>query len=92
MLNKIEFCVCILYVIRQKLFLSPPDEESKMGYEENCAAKPFSVTPWSLLRAVVRSLRALHQRRKTRLILLHLSDAQLKDIGLTRSDIESGKC
>lgn len=62
-----------------------------MGYEENCAAKPFSVTPWSLLRAIVRSLRALHQRRKTRLVLLHLSDAQLKDIGLTRSDIENGK-
>ncbi|WP_311790980.1 MULTISPECIES: DUF1127 domain-containing protein [Pantoea] len=59
-----------------------------MGYEENCAAKPFSVTPWSLVRAIVCSLRALHQQRKTRLILLQLSDAQLKDIGLTRGDIE----
>ena len=60
-----------------------------MGYEENCAAKPFSVTPWSLLRTIARSLKDLHQRRRTRLILLQLSDAQLKDIGLTRGDIEN---
>ena len=62
-----------------------------MGYEENCAAKPFSVTPRYMLRAMVKSIRAIHQRRKTRLILSHLSDAQLKDIGLTRSDIESDR-
>jgi len=89
MLNKVEFCVCILSAIRQKLLLSSPDEEIKMGYEENCAAKPFSVTPWHLLRAIAQGIKAIHQRRKTRQILLHLRDAQLKDIALTRGDIES---
>ncbi len=59
-----------------------------MGYEENCAAKPFSITPWHLLSAIAQGIKAIHQRRKTRRILLHLNDAQLKDIGLTRSDIE----
>ncbi|WP_239953162.1 DUF1127 domain-containing protein [Pantoea sp. Z09] len=60
-----------------------------MGYEENCAAKPFAVTPWHLLRALAHGIKAIHQRRKTRQILSHLNDAQLKDIGLTRSDIEN---
>lgn len=59
-----------------------------MGYEENAAAKPFSVTPWRLARAMVQRVRKMQQRRKTRLILSHLNDAQLKDIGLTRADIE----
>ncbi|MEZ3501793.1 DUF1127 domain-containing protein [Pantoea sp. KPR_PJ] len=59
-----------------------------MGYEENRAAKPFSVTPWHLVRALLRYFRKLQQRRQTRQILSHLNDLQLKDIGLTRSDVE----
>lgn len=59
-----------------------------MGYEENCAAKPFSVTPWQLLRAAGKGFRQFLERRRTRLMLSRLSDDQLKDIGLSRSDIE----
>ncbi|RPD93269.1 DUF1127 domain-containing protein [Candidatus Pantoea deserta] len=59
-----------------------------MGYEENRAAKPFAVTPWSLIRDLVRYLRQIKRQRQTRRILSHLNDAQLKDIGLTRGDIE----
>lgn len=66
-------------------------EGRKMGYEENRAAKPFSAAPWQLVRAALRHLRKMQQRRQTRLILSHLNDAQLKDIGLTRGDIENVK-
>ncbi|MBA2814244.1 DUF1127 domain-containing protein [Candidatus Pantoea persica] len=45
-----------------------------MGYEEKCAAKPFSVTPWQLLRAAGKGFRRLLERHRTPLMLSRLSD------------------
>ncbi|GME48014.1 MULTISPECIES: DUF1127 domain-containing protein [unclassified Pantoea] len=57
-----------------------------MGYDENCAAKPFAGTPYHLVRYLWRSYKCWQLRRETRLILSKLSDSQLKDIGISRSD------
>ncbi|UJL37054.1 DUF1127 domain-containing protein [Pantoea agglomerans] len=57
-----------------------------MGYDENRAAKPFTGTPYQLVRYLWRSYKRWQLRRETRVILLKLSDSQLKDIGLGRND------
>ena len=57
-----------------------------MGYDENRAAKPFTGTPYQLVRFVWRSYKRWQLRRETRVILSKLSDSQLKDIGLRRND------
>ncbi|ERH63567.1 hypothetical protein N172_21915 [Pantoea dispersa EGD-AAK13] len=58
-----------------------------MEFDQNRAAKPFSVTLLDIFRGGVRAIKRWHARRETREILSHLSDAQLRDIGLTRQDI-----
>jgi len=57
-------------------------EESKMEFFENRPRRPFSgfVLLW-------RSVRRWHLLAKTRRELRRLSDEQLKDMGLRRSDI-----
>lgn len=56
-----------------------------MGYEENRAGKPAS---FALLFALLRPLLQWMLRLKTKRILSRLSDAQLKDIGLTREELK----
>ncbi len=58
-----------------------------MEFDQNRAAKPFSVTLLDIFRGGVHAIKRWHARRETREILSHLSDAQLRDIGLTRQDI-----
>ncbi len=58
-----------------------------MEFDQNRAAKPFSVTLLDIFRDGVRAIKRWQARRETREILSHLSDAQLRDIGLTRQDI-----
>lgn len=57
-----------------------------MGYDENRAGKPFTGTPYTLVRYLWRSFRRWQCRHETRLILSKLSDSQLKDIGLSRNE------
>lgn len=59
-----------------------------MGYDENRAAKPFTGTPYQLVRYLWRSYKRWQLRRETRVILSKLSDSQLKDIGLGRKRLE----
>ncbi len=66
-------------------------EERMMEFDQNRAAKPFSVTLPDIFRAAISALKKWRARRETREILSHLSDAQLRDIGLTRNDIKR-KC
>ncbi|MDJ0091273.1 DUF1127 domain-containing protein [Pantoea allii] len=58
-----------------------------MGYEENRAARLFTIRPFRFLRLVWGSIRRWQCQRETRAILSRLSDCQLKDIGLDRNDI-----
>ena len=58
-----------------------------MEFDQNRAAKPFNVTLLDIFRGGVRAIKRWQARRETREILSHLSDAQLRDIGLTRQDI-----
>ncbi|BAN94860.1 hypothetical protein E05_00940 [Plautia stali symbiont] len=53
-----------------------------MEFDQNRAAKPFSVTLLDIFRGGVRAIKRWQARRETREILSHLSD-----IGLTRQDI-----
>ena len=61
-----------------------------MEFEENRAAKPFS---WTLINAIFlmpyHRWQARSIRSCTRKILSRLSDAQLKDIGLTCEDVRN---
>lgn len=59
-----------------------------MEFDQNRAARPFNVTLLDIFRAVRQLVKAWHLRRQTRRILSHLSDTQLRDIGLTRGDID----
>ncbi|MBS0883780.1 DUF1127 domain-containing protein [Pantoea sp. JGM49] len=58
-----------------------------MEFDQNRAAKPFDVTLLDMVRGTGRAIKRWRARRETRKILSHLSDAQLRDIGLTRHDI-----
>ncbi|WP_074180987.1 DUF1127 domain-containing protein [Pantoea sp. OXWO6B1] len=58
-----------------------------MEYEENRAARPFTIRPFRFLRLIWSSIRRWQCQRETRAILSRLSDCQLKDIGLDRNDI-----
>lgn len=58
-----------------------------MEFDQNRAAKPFNVTLLDIFRGGLRAIKRWQVRRETREILSHLSDAQLRDIGLTRQDI-----
>ncbi|MCA1179887.1 MULTISPECIES: DUF1127 domain-containing protein [unclassified Pantoea] len=58
-----------------------------MEFDQNRAARPFDVTLLDLFRGARRAMRQWRARRETRQILSQLSDAQLRDIGLTRNDI-----
>jgi len=61
-----------------------------MEFDENSAAKPFS---WTLINAIFlmpyHRWQARRIRSCTRKILSRLSDAQLKDIGLTCEDVRN---
>lgn len=63
-----------------------------MEFHENRAAKPFS---WGLIKAIFiipyRHWQRQRMRACTRKILSQLSDAQLKDIGLTCHDVRHYK-
>jgi uncharacterized protein YjiS (DUF1127 family) len=59
-----------------------------MEFEQNRAAKPFNVTLLDIYRALRQLVKSWYARRQTRRILSHLSDTQLRDIGLTRGDID----
>ncbi len=58
-----------------------------MEFDQNRAAKPFDVTLLDIFRGARSAVRNWRNRRETRKILSHLSDAQLRDIGLTRHDV-----
>jgi len=58
-----------------------------MEFDQNRAAKPFDVTLLDMVRGVGLAIKRWHARRETRKILSNLSDAQLRDIGLTRHDV-----
>lgn len=58
-----------------------------MEFEQNRAAKPFDVTLLDIFRGTRNVIKRWRDRRETRKILSHLSDAQLRDIGLTRHDV-----
>ncbi len=58
-----------------------------MEFDQNRAAKPFDVTLLDIFRGVVRMVKNWQARRETRRILSHLTDSQLRDIGLTRADV-----
>ncbi len=58
-----------------------------MEFDQNRAARPFSVTLLDIFRGTVRMVKNWKARRDTRRILSRLSDNQLQDIGITRSDI-----
>ncbi len=57
-----------------------------MEFDQNRAAKPFSVTLPDMIRAILRALKRWQSKRATRQILAQLSDHQLRDIGLTRHE------
>lgn len=63
-----------------------------MEFHENRAAKPFS---WTLIKAIFlipyHRWQAARLRACTRKILSNLSEAQLKDIGLTYGDVQRYK-
>ncbi|OIX96625.1 DUF1127 domain-containing protein [Pantoea sp. Ae16] len=59
-----------------------------MEFDQNRAAKPFSVTLPDMIRAALRMLKQWRAQRATRQILAQLSDNQLRDIGLTRHDVK----
>jgi uncharacterized protein YjiS (DUF1127 family) len=86
MLKKGDFCVCIIQSDAMKMVIRYFTEGTIMGYDENRAAKPFTGTPYQLVRFVWRSYKRWQLRRETRVILSKLSDSQLKDIGLRRND------
>jgi len=86
MLNKGDFCVCIIQSNPLKIALRQINEGSVMGYDENRAAKPFAGTPYHLVRYLWRRYKRWQLRQETRAILSRLNDAQLKDIGLRRDD------
>ena len=58
-----------------------------MEFDQNRAAKPFSVTLLDIMRGAARVVKHWYARRETRRILSRLSDNQLRDIGITRSDV-----
>jgi uncharacterized protein YjiS (DUF1127 family) len=58
-----------------------------MEFDQNRAAKPFDVTLLDIFRSAGRMVKNWQARRQTRRILSHLSDNQLRDIGLTREDV-----
>jgi uncharacterized protein YjiS (DUF1127 family) len=86
MLKKGDFCVCIIQSDPLRIVLRQFTEGTIMGYDENRAAKPFTGTPYQLVRYLWRSYKRWQLRRETRVILSKLSDSQLKDIGLGRND------
>ncbi|MBP2196009.1 DUF1127 domain-containing protein [Erwiniaceae bacterium L1_54_6] len=59
-----------------------------MEFDQNRAARPFNITLLDMLRALRQLVKSWRLRRETRRILSHLSDTQLRDIGLTRGDID----
>jgi len=58
-----------------------------MEFDQNRAAKPFDVTLLDIFRGARNAIKRWRDRRETRKILSHLSDAQLRDIGLSRHDV-----
>jgi uncharacterized protein YjiS (DUF1127 family) len=86
MLKKGDFCICIIQSDPLRIVLRQFTEGIIMGYDENRAAKPFTGTPYQLVRYLWRSYKRWQLRRETRVILSKLSDSQLKDIGLGRND------
>jgi len=59
-----------------------------MEFNEIRAARPFAASPFHL---IYRLWKAWYARKITKRILSRLSPAQLKDIGLTRQDVERYK-
>ncbi|WP_409311462.1 DUF1127 domain-containing protein [Pectobacterium sp. B1J-3] len=60
-----------------------------MEFHENQSQKPFRQSPfWLMLILPYRLWKAWRLRRHTRHILRKMNDEQLKDIGLTRNDID----
>ncbi|MBE3329848.1 MULTISPECIES: DUF1127 domain-containing protein [Enterobacter] len=53
-----------------------------MEFYENRSKRPFIVFVW-----IVKTLRNWYRINRTRRILSQMSDAQLKDVGLSRNDI-----
>lgn len=60
-----------------------------MEFNENRAGRPFSQSPFILMFRLPRRLwLAWRHRAYSRKVLARLSDAQLKDIGLSSDDVE----
>jgi uncharacterized protein YjiS (DUF1127 family) len=63
-----------------------------MEFNENRAARPFAASPFHLIyKLPYRLWKTWYARKHTKRILSRLSPAQLKDIGLTRQDVERYK-
>lgn len=63
-----------------------------MEFQENRAARPFAASPFKLMfRLPYRLWKAWRLRTETRKILSGLSEAQLKDIGMTCEDVRRYK-
>ncbi|NIF24702.1 DUF1127 domain-containing protein [Candidatus Pantoea multigeneris] len=59
-----------------------------MEFDQNRSGKPSSVTPLTVIRALLTAFKQWRARRETAAILSQLNDQQLKDIGMSRSDVE----
>ncbi|MBV4367374.1 DUF1127 domain-containing protein [Erwinia sp. BNK-24-b] len=60
-----------------------------MEFNENKGGKPFSASPFVLMFRLPRRLwLAWRHRVQSQKVLARLSDAQLKDIGLTSEDVK----
>lgn len=59
-----------------------------MEFDQNRAAKPCAVTLLDIFRGAVMAVKKWRARRETREILSQLTDLQLRDIGLSRHDIQ----
>ena len=63
-----------------------------MEFNENRAGRPFQQSPFRLMFTLpYRLLLLWWQRKQTRKILSRLSEAQLRDIGLTCEDVRRYK-
>lgn len=63
-----------------------------MEFNENKGGRPFAASPFVLMFRLPRRLwLAWRQRAYSRKVLARLSDAQLRDIGLTSEDVRKFK-
>ncbi|WP_409451057.1 DUF1127 domain-containing protein [Erwinia sp.] len=88
MLNKSDYCICIPVRPPRRIVVQR-NEETGMEFNENRGGQPFRASPFVLMFRLPRRLwLAWRQQARSRKALARLSDAQLRDIGLTSDDIK----